>query len=143
MVYFDKTILWRMVLFSQGLSGTKFRSKIATCPVPNSKPGQLKMLIWIKSANLNERNHCYFESWYNSNYNLDKVLSGSRNSVCNLNERNDKTTLWRTLKKFLLFSHGLFRNENSTKDSNLTVMNFFAGNIHLMLYSGQVGNLNR
>ena len=68
-------------------------------------------------ANLIEHNHCDIESWYNSNADSRwKTQKWFRLYF-------DKTILCR----ILLVSHGLFRNENSTKGSNLTSDDFFPG----------------
>ena len=120
--------------FPMVLSGKKIRSTTATWSVPNFKRVNWRCYIWIKSANLIEHNHCDIESWYNSN-------ADSR---------------WKTQIKVLPF---VFWQNNFVQNSIIPMvfsgtrirlkaatwpaMNFLPGNIHLMLHSGQVGNLKR
>ena len=135
----DDGILWpnyfakNATIFPWFFQERKFDQRQQHDPCKISSRLNWKCYIWIKSANLIEHNHCDIESWYNSN--ADSRWKTKKWFRLHF----DKTILCR----FLLFSHGLFRNENSIKGSNLTSDEFFAGNIHLMLHSGQVGNLNR
>ena len=102
-------------------SPKKIQGRVATRPFMNSLPSKFMMVHLDK---LIEHNHCDIESWYNSN--ADSRWKTKKWFRLHF----DKTILCR----ILLFSHGLFRNENSIKGSNLTSDEFFLPGIFIWCY---------